>query len=334
MFVELMHHLAGVRTITIGGLPQPGPIQAASGSRGAQMYRSVMLDEDIGVASALNDTAADILPQDRADLNFTVQYATFNLRDQIRQGEEFPLQFAYEAADCRIFWTQTSINNFTDLWSRAAAAAWDDPTLCIADSTGFSSADTDTLGPSKDFKKAWSMGQTVAQYLAELGNNQTDSGSTYGNDTSSLASWIMGGLGGEIDDANYGWGNSGKKHHSGSSGSGGATPTAHAAGPCGACRQGFECIRPVNCKSGTYNLATATPTCVQNCKPGSGACTNQCNRNDRRCYGGSSNAGCQTLKTSAYCLPNPTSCAPSAFTSAYAAIQTIKRDVPFVFNVR
>ena len=330
MFVELMHHLAGVRTITVGGLPQPGPIQAASGSRGAQMYHSFDLDEDIEVASALNDTAANILPQDRADLNFTMQSATFNLRDQIRQGEDFPLQFAYQAADCRIFWTQNSINNFTDLWSRAATAIWDNPSLCIADSTNFSSSDTDTLGPSENFKQAWSKHQTVAQYLSQLGNNHTSSNFAYGNDTSSLASWIMGGLGGEIDDAKKttsGWnGNTHNgQHQSGGSGSGSS---------CGNCGQGAACIRPVSCTSGTYNVAAAQPTCVKVCKPGQGTrCPGHCNRNDRKCTGGSK-AACQTLTTQAFCLPTPASCPPSAFSSAQAALQTAKSDHPYVFIVK
>ena len=62
-----------------------------------------------------------------------------NLRDQIRkEQEDLPLQFVYDAADCRIFYTFETWNDYSQLWTYAVNAI-NDPKLCVAGSTGFSS---------------------------------------------------------------------------------------------------------------------------------------------------------------------------------------------------
>lgn len=64
------------------------------------------------------------------------------MRDQIRKGEEIPLQFLYEAADCRIFFTPSTFYNQTALWKYAAEATWTKPQLCVKDSTGYTASKT------------------------------------------------------------------------------------------------------------------------------------------------------------------------------------------------
>ena len=135
--MELMRHQAGVRTVVVGGRPVTGPMQAPAGSRGAQLYSVGDLDADIEVASRINATAGDILPPRQLDV--FVSQLTINLRDQIRQGEDIPLQFLYEAADCRIFYTLQTVYNFTNLWKYATEAAGTRPELCVAGSTGYAS---------------------------------------------------------------------------------------------------------------------------------------------------------------------------------------------------
>lgn len=100
-FVELMHHQAGVRTVVVGGRPERGPMQAVGGSRGGEAYTSIALDQDMQVAGILNESIIAVLP-DRDTGNY-VNYAGINVRDSICPNENFPLQFAYEAATCRIF---------------------------------------------------------------------------------------------------------------------------------------------------------------------------------------------------------------------------------------
>lgn len=143
-----MHHEAGVPTVVVGGRPSYGPMQAPSGTRGAAAYDAFSLDADFNLASALNFTAEALLPQ-RDNNNFYFDYAGFTIRDQVRRHENIPLQFVYEAADCRIFFTPETVYNFTNLWKYAAEAVWTNPSLCVKGSTGYSNTnETITTMPS------------------------------------------------------------------------------------------------------------------------------------------------------------------------------------------
>ena len=143
--MEMMHHEAGVRAVAVGGLPLYGPMQAPSGSRGALYYTSDEVDDNINFTAINNVTTAALFPNRQNDVYIT--NLGVNLRDQVRRGENVPLQFVYEAADCRTFFTPQTIYNYTNLWQYAADATWSDPTLCVANSTGYATYNTtDTKG--------------------------------------------------------------------------------------------------------------------------------------------------------------------------------------------
>ncbi|KAK8052192.1 hypothetical protein PG993_003577 [Apiospora rasikravindrae] len=146
MFVELMTR-KGARTIAMGGRPASGPMQAASGSRGARAYSSDSLDADLAVAGivdeAANQTLPNIPPNAKTRDPGLWSAAYFNLRDQIREdefrsGDAVPLQFKYEAADCRLYYTLRNLYNMTQQWTDAHDAAWGDGSRCVAGSTGYS----------------------------------------------------------------------------------------------------------------------------------------------------------------------------------------------------
>ncbi|KAI9773497.1 MAG: hypothetical protein M1839_002079 [Geoglossum umbratile] len=154
LFMEMMHHEAGVRVVVAGGRPTAGPMQAPSGSRGARLYTTDVLDANIEFTQLLlqdkNSPQVNFLPNRTLALDVFVTYASINLRDQVRKDETIPLQFAYEAADCRIFYTPQTIYNYTALWQYAADAIWSKPSLCIQGSTGFATTGTnktDFVGP-------------------------------------------------------------------------------------------------------------------------------------------------------------------------------------------
>ena len=159
LFVEMMHHEAGVATVVVGGRPNIGPQQAVAGTRGAQSYTVIDLDIDMFIAVQLNESITPVLPSSHlTDLDFWISSAGFNLRDQIRKGENIPLQFTYEAGSCRIYWTFDNFDNFSRLWQDAADALWKSKTgmSCVPDSTIFASkTDTDTIGPSEEQKESW-----------------------------------------------------------------------------------------------------------------------------------------------------------------------------------
>jgi hypothetical protein len=137
----MMAHQAGVKTIVVGGRPITGPMQAVSGTRGARVYSADALDYDFDFVNSTigNATATSLLPS-RRDSGMWTTYAGFNIRDQIREGDSTPVQFKYEAADCRIYYTLSNVYNMTQLWRDAAAAAWKDSSLCVEGSTGYPTA--------------------------------------------------------------------------------------------------------------------------------------------------------------------------------------------------
>ena len=147
-----MHHQAGVRTVVAGGRPETGPMQAVGSSRGAESYDAVALDDDIDFAETVNTSVADVLP-DRSAGNY-INYASFNLKDAVRQGEDLPLQFAYEAATCRIFYTTRTVYSYIKLWNYVVDAVWRNPSLCISGSANDTSANesTNTTGPAVNDK--------------------------------------------------------------------------------------------------------------------------------------------------------------------------------------
>jgi hypothetical protein len=147
LFVEMMTR-AGVKTVVAGGRPQPGPMQAVSGNRGAAIYSTDELDVDLLFARDIdvfvNDNVNASVPEVR-ESGMYITYASVNLRDQVRVNETTPLQFKYEAADCRVYYTLANLYNFTRLWHDVAAAVAD-PSLCVEGSTGFST--TNNTNPS------------------------------------------------------------------------------------------------------------------------------------------------------------------------------------------
>ena len=141
VFVEMMHHEAGVKTVVIGGLPQSGPMQTASGTRGEQIYLAQDIDDDVSVAEYFNATTADYLPDRETDVLIT--FLSVNLRDQIRKEQlDVPVQFVYDAADCRIFYTAETWSDYSSLWTYAINAI-SNPKLCVAGSTGYSTTGTE-----------------------------------------------------------------------------------------------------------------------------------------------------------------------------------------------
>lgn len=123
-------------------------MQAASGTRGALAYSARLLDNDLAWAGLLDATANRTFPnippnnQYRDSGIWTTSFG-INLRDQIREDElgrddAVPLQFKYEAADCRLYYTLYNLYSMPRQWRDVAAAAWNDSSLCVDGSTGFS----------------------------------------------------------------------------------------------------------------------------------------------------------------------------------------------------
>lgn len=113
------------------------------------------------------DVAAATLP-DKSAIPYSYLSGSVNLRNAYQEGDDdLPLQFQYQAADCRLFYTAQSIDVPSTIWSLAKAAIWENKG-CVSNSTG---------GPGS---------------LADRSKNQTSGhGNTPGNGNSS-SSWTPG----------------------------------------------------------------------------------------------------------------------------------------------
>ena len=141
IFSEFMKTEAGVRSVVMGGLPEAGPMQAGSGTRGSQTFAYTDIDNTATSIRnvetyLLNISASPDLPPSYSDVRYSVRSGSINLRDQVRPDSEVPLQFIYEAADCRLFYTPPMLTDYTVLWTTAANAIWKNNSLCVSGSTG------------------------------------------------------------------------------------------------------------------------------------------------------------------------------------------------------
>ncbi|KAF2717178.1 hypothetical protein K431DRAFT_204161, partial [Polychaeton citri CBS 116435] len=156
LFSEFMKTQAGARQIVVGGRRQDGPMQGIGGTKGANSFSFNVINSFVLLADILSvqtsfgpryvtQTHGDIfnaVTQAYRRAAFSVvqreALAGVNMRNNIRQDDESatPLQFVYEAADCRFFFTPEMYDNQSAVWSYAHSAMWDDSSMCIERSTG------------------------------------------------------------------------------------------------------------------------------------------------------------------------------------------------------
>lgn len=143
IFSELMKEQGRVESIAIGGLPVNAPMQAIGGTKGsmtltftniqqlAQQSFQLAAVQSEKMAEMLNSTIINTLayPQqllNRVAYNGAAAAAQVNAADNLRNGDasETPLEFVYEAADCKVFYTAEMVGNVEETWKAAATAQW------------------------------------------------------------------------------------------------------------------------------------------------------------------------------------------------------------------
>ncbi|BCS28274.1 peptidase S41 family protein [Aspergillus puulaauensis] len=143
VFTTLMQY-EGVKTLTFGGRPQHGPIQALGGTRGGQVLEASAIQQSMLQAHELGKeyeflsedelkTLAAVSPAKKASLVATIR---INFRDTFSKHDKdsvLPLQYAYEASDCRLFYTNENLFSAESYWTDAANAIWGDAE-CVRDS--------------------------------------------------------------------------------------------------------------------------------------------------------------------------------------------------------
>ncbi|KAF2641563.1 peptidase S41 family protein [Massarina eburnea CBS 473.64] len=154
---ELLKNQGGIRTIAIGGQPKFEPMQGIGGTKGAQNFEW----DDIQIRSQIVFFLGS--PQQQAQWNKTelgkTAFATqmfkrtvytadnrpaggINLKDNLRMNDnsKTPLEFIYEAADCRMFFTPPMLGDVTMVWKGVADRMFSSgngtKAQCVQGSTG------------------------------------------------------------------------------------------------------------------------------------------------------------------------------------------------------
>ncbi|OAL55405.1 hypothetical protein IQ07DRAFT_166454 [Pyrenochaeta sp. DS3sAY3a] len=141
IFSEFMTKQAGVKTIAMGGRSNKNKIQAIGGVKGVNNYQfgyiqqlaqyAVRFDPSLNTSVLRTDFYSD-LPFNRAAGSPGV-----NTRDGIAKDDTsgVALQFVYEEADCRLYYTPEMTVDITALWKAAADARWGSNGKCVSGAT-------------------------------------------------------------------------------------------------------------------------------------------------------------------------------------------------------
>ncbi|KAL3425509.1 peptidase S41 family protein [Phlyctema vagabunda] len=141
IFAELlMKH--GVKSIAFGGRPFYGPMQTVGGVKGAEHWSLSQIDRYISLAHelAINSTklGTPLITQEQLQIfetllpprleDFALRFGAsggggVNFRNAYGEGDDnTPIQFVYEAADCRLFYTAENYIRPETVWRAAANA--------------------------------------------------------------------------------------------------------------------------------------------------------------------------------------------------------------------
>ena len=136
IFTEILVHAHGVRTIALGGRPLNTPMQAIGMTKGGPTIPFVTFPSEVNRSHVPDDLhipppARPYRPPLRVvSSSLVTAWADgikFNLANMLpfnASADAQPLQFTYEAANCRLFFTWEMARDITAAWKAVADAAW------------------------------------------------------------------------------------------------------------------------------------------------------------------------------------------------------------------
>lgn len=173
-------------------------MQAVGGIKGGQLGQMVQLGvvllsgitiSPASLSSFRDEFGRETIPEVVEALNRSRTIASVNYRNSIREGDESvtPLQYVYEAAECRIFYTPAMINSQNALWQTVYEVAFGgQDSACVEGSTGHPSAGggTDYDAASVPENAASSVGLTLSDVSSGGSGGGQGSGGSGGGDRS------------------------------------------------------------------------------------------------------------------------------------------------------
>ncbi|KAF2013859.1 hypothetical protein BU24DRAFT_424891 [Aaosphaeria arxii CBS 175.79] len=146
-FAENMKNLAGVKTVVVGGRPENKPMQGVAGSKGGQVSiagqfpdrakRLIAYSATANYENNLNNTKVkDLAELEQVLIRAGDERNRVQVKEHLRKGDDTgtPLEFVYEAADCKIFYTAKTWVDPSGLWAQTWDAFNDDK-KCVEGST-------------------------------------------------------------------------------------------------------------------------------------------------------------------------------------------------------
>ena len=136
IFTEFLTQQAGVKTIAMGGRSNKNPIQAIGGVKGVNNYGFGFIQQQAEMAVRFDPSLnSSILARDYASPLYYQRGASYgvNNRDGLRMNDTSgtALQFIYEEADCRLYYTPEMTVDITAIWKAAADAQWKNSGKCV-----------------------------------------------------------------------------------------------------------------------------------------------------------------------------------------------------------
>ncbi|KAF5594084.1 peptidase S41 [Fusarium pseudoanthophilum] len=149
-FTNMMTNIGGVRTLAFGGQPNNKPMQPMGGVRGIQVlpfsdiYSLVQEAENLLNHPQVFDFISrdevkrflDVVPRPLDKFPLVLRSGQVNFFNSYQEGDDdLPLQFQYQAADCRLYYTADNVFRPETTWKSAKAAIWGNGS-CIEGSMG------------------------------------------------------------------------------------------------------------------------------------------------------------------------------------------------------
>ncbi|OHW89642.1 peptidase S41 family protein [Colletotrichum incanum] len=149
--VGMMTRELGIQVVAMGGRPIDAPMQAVGGTKGGPVITLKpyqLLYPALGTfVSPPEDVDMTPFAEPEPPLagtpteTWTINSANIYLDDDL---DGTPVQFRYEAANCKLYYTWDTLTNMTNLWAAVADVKWNGG-KCVSGST---TNDNDTMGSS------------------------------------------------------------------------------------------------------------------------------------------------------------------------------------------
>ncbi|KAI1496509.1 peptidase S41 family protein [Biscogniauxia marginata] len=163
LFSYLLLFQLNVKSTAVGGRPQVGPMQSIAGVEGAQVF---LFSEISSLASAVIELApkrcqAELLAGELGVLADgyvlkrgidPVNAGAINGKNAFSPSDsQTPLQFLYEPANCRFFYTAEMLSKPELVWQRTVDATWTDPGLYCVQGSQVDANQSKTVDPLFQF---------------------------------------------------------------------------------------------------------------------------------------------------------------------------------------